>query len=64
MLASASTGFTKSFNEWWKQGNYTFEFQADGNFFRIWVSDSIRPEKIELESRSTGLQWFFSLFSW
>src|SRR5699024_173390 len=33
LLASASSGFTKSFNEWWKQGNYTFEFQADGNFF-------------------------------
>lgn len=39
LLASASSSFTKSFNEWWKQGNYTFEFQADGNFFRIWVSD-------------------------
>lgn len=25
LLASASTAFTKSFNEWWKQGNYTFE---------------------------------------
>lgn len=62
LLASASSGFTKEFNEWWKQGNYTFEFQADGNFFRIWVSDSIRPERIELESRSTGLQWFFSFY--
>lgn len=62
LLASASTEFTKSFNEWWKQGNYTFEFQADGSFFRIWVSDAVRPEKIELESRSTGLQWFFSFY--
>lgn len=62
LLASASSGFTKSFNEWWKQGNYTFEFQADGNFFRIWVSDSIRPDRIELEARSTGLQWFFSFY--
>ena len=62
LLTSASSGFTKSFNEWWKQGNYTFEFQADGNFFRIWVSDSVRPERIELESRSTGLQWFFSFY--
>ena len=62
LLASASSGFTKSFNEWWKQGNYTFEFQADGNFFRIWVSDTVRPERIELESRSTGLQWFFSFY--
>lgn len=62
LLASAASGFTKSFNEWWKQGNYTFEFQADGNFFRIWVSDAVRPERIELESRSTGLQWFFSFY--
>lgn len=62
LLASASSSFTKEFNEWWKQGNYIFEFQADGNFFRIWVSDSIRPERIELESRSTGLQWFFSFY--
>ena len=29
---------------------------------RIWVSDSIRPEPIELEARSTGLQWFFSFY--
>lgn len=62
LLSSASSSFTKAFNEWWKQGNYTFEFQADGNFFRIWVSDKIRPEKIELEARSTGLQWFFSFY--
>lgn len=62
LLSSAAAGFTKSFNEWWKQGNYTFDFKADGNYFRIWVSDSIRPEPIELESRSTGLQWFFSFY--
>lgn len=62
LLSSAATSFTKSFNEWWKQGNYTFDFQADGNYFRIWVSDSVRPEPIELEARSTGLQWFFSFY--
>ena len=62
LLSSASASFTKSFNEWWKQGNYTFEFKADGNYFRIWVSDSVRPEPIELEARSTGLQWFFSFY--
>lgn len=62
LLTSASAGFTKSFNEWWKQGNYIFEFKADGNYFRIWVSDSVRPEPIELEARSTGLQWFFSFY--
>lgn len=62
LLTSAAASFTKSFNEWWKQGDYTFDFKADGNYFRIWVSDSIRPEPIELESRSTGLQWFFSFY--
>lgn len=62
LLSSASASFTKSFNEWWQQGDYIFEFKADGNYFRIWVSDSIRPEPIELEARSTGLQWFFSFY--
>ena len=62
LLSSASASFTKSFNEWWKQGNYKFEFKADGSHFRIWISDAIRPEPIELESRSTGLQWFFSFY--
>lgn len=62
LLSSAASDFTKQFNEWWKQGNYTFEFKADGNYFRIWVSDTVRPEPIELEARSTGLQWFFSFY--
>jgi energy-coupling factor transporter ATP-binding protein EcfA2 len=62
LLNSAGTDLTKKFREWWKQGNYTFEFQADGDHFRIWVSDSKRPEKIELEDRSSGLQWFLSFY--
>lgn len=62
LLSSASSSFTKAFKEWWKQGDYAFEFQADGDFFRIWVSDKVRPERIELEARSTGLQWFFSFY--
>ncbi len=62
LLSSAAASFTQSFNEWWKQGDYTFDFSADGNYFKIWVSDSVRPESIELEARSTGLQWFFSFY--
>lgn len=62
LLQSASTKLTREFKEWWKQGNYRFRFQADGNHFRIWVSDEIRPEEVELEGRSKGLQWFFSFF--
>lgn len=62
LLQSASSKLTEDFKEWWKQGNYRFRFQADGNHFRIWVSDDVRTEEIELEGRSRGLQWFFSFF--
>lgn len=62
LLQSASTTLTRDFAGWWKQGRYIFDFQADGNHFRIWVSDDKRPERIELEGRSKGLQWFFSFF--
>lgn len=62
LLQSASASLTASFREWWKQGNYRFDFHADGKHFRIWVSDDIRPEQVELEGRSTGLQWFLSFY--
>lgn len=62
LLNSASSDLTRKFKDWWKQGNYIFRFQADGEFFKIWVSDEKRPEEIELERRSTGLQWFLSFF--
>jgi len=61
-LDSASSNMTRKFREWWRQGDYKFDFSADGNYFRIWVSDIIRPEKVELENRSSGLQWFFSFY--
>lgn len=62
LLQSASNKLTEGFREWWKQGDYQFRFQADGNHFRIWVRDDLRPEEVELEGRSRGLQWFFSFF--
>jgi hypothetical protein len=62
LLNSAGTDLTKNFRNWWKQGDYTFDFQADGDHFRIWVSDKRRPEKVELEDRSSGLQWFLSFY--
>jgi putative AbiEii toxin of type IV toxin-antitoxin system len=62
LLQSASTHLTRSFREWWRQGDYRFRFEADGDHFRIWVSDDKRPEEIELEGRSTGLQWFLSFY--
>lgn len=62
LLQSASTELTAKFKDWWKQGDYRFRFNADGDHFRIWVSDDRRPEEIELEGRSTGLQWFLSFY--
>lgn len=62
LLQSASGDLTKRFREWWKQGEYKFRFEADGDYFRIWVSDSIRTDEVALELRSTGLQWFISFY--
>ncbi|MES2458238.1 MAG: AAA family ATPase [Bacteroidota bacterium] len=62
LLRSAAGELTKSFKKWWQQGNYIFSFEADGSHFRINVADELRPEPIELEGRSRGLQWFFSFF--
>lgn len=62
LLQSASTRLTEEFRRWWKQGDYRFRFEADGGHFRIWVSDDRRPEEVELEGRSTGLQWFLSFY--
>lgn len=62
LLQSASGDLTKKFKEWWKQGEYKFRFEADGDYFRIWVSDNIRTDEVALELRSTGLQWFISFY--
>ena len=62
LLQSAGTYLTKEFKNWWKQGEYRFRFEADGDYFRIWVSDEKRPEEVPLELRSTGLQWFLSFY--
>lgn len=62
LLQSASAKLTREFRDWWKQGQYRFRFNADGDHFRIWVSDDRRPDEIELEGRSTGLQWFLSFY--
>ena len=62
LLQSASGDLTRQFKDWWKQGEYKFRFEADGDYFRIWVSDKIRTDEVGLELRSTGLQWFISFY--
>lgn len=62
LLQSASRNLTTKFADWWKQGEYRFRFEADGDYFRIWVSDEVRKDEVGLELRSTGLQWFLSFY--
>jgi len=62
-LSSASNDITARFSSWWKQRRHRIRYEADGDFFRIWISDDRRPNvDIELESRSKGFQWFFSFY--
>ena len=62
-LNSASLDITNRFNGWYGQRRHTIDYQADGDYFRIWIADDRRPGvKIELEGRSKGFQWFFSFY--
>ena len=62
-LNSASLNISKRFSQWFGQRRHKIRYQADGPYFRIWVSDDRRPDvDIELESRSKGFQWFFSFY--
>lgn len=60
---AASLDITRRFSEWFHQRRHNIRYHADGDYFRIWVSDDRRPGvEIELESRSKGFQWFFSFY--
>ncbi len=62
-LNSASIDISRKFSQWFQQRRHKIRYQADGSYFRIWVSDDRRPDvDIELESRSKGFQWFFSFY--
>ena len=62
-LNSASLDITERFTKWYGQRRHEIEYQADGNYLRIWVADDRRPGvKIEFEARSKGFQWFFSFY--
>ena len=62
-LNAASRDISKKFSEWYGQRKHKIRYEADGSYFRIWVSDNRLPDvDIELESRSKGFQWFFSFY--
>lgn len=62
-FSSASSAMTSKFQDWWEQCRHKFRYQADGDYFRIWVSDDLDPSEIELDQRSLGMQYFFSFFT-
>ena len=62
-LNSASIDISRRFSDWWSQRRHTIRYDVDGEYFRIWISDNLRPDVvIELESRSKGFQWFLSFY--
>lgn len=61
-FSSASNAMTQKFTDWWEQRKHKFRYQADGEYFRVWVSDDLDPSEIELDQRSQGMQYFFSFF--
>lgn len=62
-FSSASSAMTSKFQDWWEQRRHKFRYKADGDYFRIWVSDDLDPSEIELDQRSLGMQYFFSFFT-
>ena len=61
-LSSASTDISEKFSQWFHQRRHKIRYEADGSYFRIWITDDRRSVPIELESRSKGFQWFFSFY--
>ena len=54
-LSSASDDISKKFSQWFHQRRHEIRYEADGSYFRIWITDNRRHVPIELESRSKGL---------
>ena len=62
-LNAASVDISRRCVGMWSQRRHRIRYHADGDHFRIWVSDDILEDvEIELESRGKGFQWFFSFF--
>lgn len=63
VLSAASNEISAKFSNWWGQGPHAIQYDVDGDYFRIRVTNNRRPGvPIELEYRSKGFQWFFSFY--
>ena len=61
LFKQAGEKLTKEFNQWWRQGEYKFEFAFDSGNLTIYVSDE-NGIRAPLQERSVGMQWFLSFF--
>ena len=61
LFVAAGERLTKEFNQWWKQGEYKFEFAFDAGNLTIFVTDK-SGIRAPLDDRSVGIQWFLSFF--
>jgi len=62
LVNKASLRMTGDLVDLWKQRENKVEFDIDGNYLRLRVTDDVDGSKIELEDRSKGFQWFFSFY--
>ncbi|MFX1258031.1 MAG: AAA family ATPase [Promethearchaeota archaeon] len=62
LLDNASKQMTDTLNNYFRERNYNVEYNVDGQFLEILISDQERPAKINLEDRSKGFKWYFSFF--
>ncbi len=61
LFKEAGKKLTREFNQWWHQGEYSFEFAFDAGNLTIFVTDK-NGIRAPLDDRSMGIQWFLSFF--
>lgn len=61
-VSRASVNMTGDLVKIWEQRQNRVDFDVDGDYMRLWVTDNIDGSKIELEERSKGFQWFLSFY--
>ena len=62
LLRSASVSLTGDWIDLWTGDEHRLEFDVDGDYLVLQVSDNHSPFPIPFEERSQGFQWFLSFY--
>ena len=62
LLRSASLSLTGDWVELWTGDEHRLDFDVDGDYLVLQVSDSHSPFPVPFEERSQGFQWFLSFY--